>query len=236
MGETEVTTKDTLPAGGQSSGGKEGSTSKQAPETYTREQMQKFVSDALSEQGRKHKAELEPIVKERDGFKSQVEANTSDLEDNKAEVERLQTRVDDLASDDPDRFNAIKELKAAREERKQLQAEKRSLDADKQTHAERIKKADEVERDVAILGIAEEYEGVDAAKLTALCTTLNLKSEEQIRQAADTIWARKGTMPESPATPSMKPYSGVTSGGSDNLGGMSPAERVKEADRRLRAK
>lgn len=210
MGETEENAQDTLPAGGQSSGVKEGTTSTQTPETYTKGQVQKFVSDALAEQGRKHKSELDPIVKERDGLKSQIQNNTTDLEDNKNEMEKLQAKIDDLTSDDPDRFNAIKELKAAREERKQLQAERRTKETEWATNAERIKKAESLEAEVLILGIAEDYEGAGAEKLSSICSTLNATSEEQIRKVADTLWTKKTVeLPEtSPAV-----YSGMTEGG-----------------------
>ena len=210
-GETNVATKDTLPEKGQSSDGKDGSTSK-TPETYTKEQTQKLVSDALAEQGRKHKAELTPIVTERDTLKTQLEANTADLESNKTEMEELQAKIDDMASGDPTRYDAVKELKAAKEERKHLQVKERALEAEKRTHGERIKKAEDLEKEVLVLEIVEGYKDADAEKLTNAIvgfeTTFGIKvtSDEQIRKVADTLWTKKET--ETP-----KGFSGVTEGG-----------------------
>ncbi len=221
MGETIVTKQGTPQSGaGQSSTGKGGSTSNL--ETFTKEQMRKLVSDALTEQGRKHKMELDPILKERDDLKSQLQTNTSNLAENKTEIERLQSKIDDLASTDPEKFNAVKELSIAREERRQMQAERRALDVEKQTHGERIKKADDFEREVSILKIVEEYDGGDAAKLSDLCSTLGVKAEEQIRKVADTFWSKKAAEPES--VDSLNPYPGTTSGGSDRIGDLPPKQ------------
>ena len=227
MGETTLATKGDTQATAQTSQGQDGNTSPQVPETYTREQVQKLLSDSRAEQGRKHKAELDLIIRERESFKVKAEGNISELESNKAEVEKLQAKFDNLASDDPEKFDVAKELKAVREERRQLQAEKR-------THGERIKKAERFETEILIQGIAEGYENADAGRLTELCSTLDITTEERIRKVADTLWSPKGQEPSMPEFPPMKADSGKTSGGSTNLGSLPPRERVKEADRILR--
>ena len=227
MGETTVATKGDTQATAQTSQRPDGNTSPQVPETYTREQVQKLLSDSRAEQGRKHKAELDLIIRERESFKVKAEGSISELESNKAEVEKLQAKFDNLASDDPGKFDVAKELKAVREERRQLQAEKR-------THGERIKKAERFETEILIQGIAEGYENADAGRLTELCSTLDITTEERIRKVADTLWSPKGQEPSMPEFPPMKADSGKTSGGSTNLGSLPPRERVKEADRILR--
>jgi len=227
MGETTVATKGDTQATAQTSQRPDGNTSPQVPETYTREQVQKLLSDSRAEQGRKHKAELDLIIRERESFKVKAEGSISELESNKAEVEKLQAKFDNLASGDPEKFDVAKELKAVREERRQLQAEKR-------THGERIKKAERFETEILIQGIAEGYENADAGRLTELCSTLDITTEERIRKVADTLWSPKGQEPSMPEFPPMKADSGKTSGGSTNLGSLPPRERVKEADRILR--
>ena len=234
MGETTLATKGDTQATAQTSQGQDGNTSPQVPETYTREQVQKLLSDSRAEQGRKHKAELDLIIRERESFKVKAEGNISELESNKAEVEKLQAKFDNLASGDPEKFDVAKELKAVREERRQLQAEKRTLELEKQTHGERIKKAERFETEILIQGIAEGYENADAGRLTELCSTLDITTEERIRKVADTLWSPKGQEPSMPEFPPMKADSGKTSGGSTNLGSLPPRERVKEADRILR--
>jgi len=228
MGETDKATQDALLEKGQTSEGQKESTSI-LPGTYTREQMQKLVSDALAEQGRKHKDALEPIIKERDTFKSQADT----LEEKDAEIGRFEQLIDDLSSDDPQRFDAIEELKAAREERKQLLADRKAFETEQKAYGETVKVAQNTLREITIWEFAAEYEGGDPIKLKELCDTFEAKSDERIRQVADSLWGKKTTGEPSESLP-MKTYSGITKGGSDGLGGLPAKERIKEADRRLR--
>jgi len=93
-----------------------------------------------------------------------------------------------------------------------------------QENAARFLKADKIERGEAIKRIADEFDGADIAKLTALCEATNIFSEEQIRLSAASIWTKKFMAPVSvpaglpaaapAAVPTQPPaYSGVTNGG-----------------------
>jgi len=226
MGET-TETKGAPPVTGQSSNVKEGSTSQ--PETYTREQIQKFVSDALAEQGRKHKSEFEPVAKERDTYKSQLQAKENELAGLSDERGELQKRIDELSSNDPEVFNLVKKDRELRERERQLKTGVQELEAEKQSHAERIKLADDTLREISIFEIASKYDGGNPVKLKDLCDTFGAKSEEQIIKVAENLWAKKLETPTTEETQPIKPYSGVTSGGGIDINALSPDEKIKYA-------
>jgi len=242
MGETNVVVQGDPQVTAQTSKGKEGSTSTQTPTTYTKEQVQKFVSDALAEQGRKHKAELEPIITERDTLKSKL-TELSDIQDDRTDLQR---RIDELANDDPAKFNLVKKENELRERERKLNKDigerEKKLTESESKHAERIKKADSVEREASILEIVEGYENGDADRLgdaiTTFETTFGIKvtSDEQIRKVADTLWTKKATGPPKPEVPPLKPFSGTTDGGSEDTSNLSPREKIELGIEKLKKK
>ena len=209
MGETNpVATPGNPPVTGQTSDANNGSTSIPPEATYTKVDLEKYASDALTEQGRRHKAEV-----------STLKSRLDELSDIKDDRESLQQRISELSSKDPEVFNLVKKEAELRDREKKLVSDTR-------LHEARIKKADDYERDVSITKIVEEFEGGDFDKLKGLCETFNSSSEEQIRRAAETLWTKKinlppGTPPVPPVTtpqaPPSQPYSGMTSGGSEPL-------------------
>ncbi len=235
-GETTVVEQGTPLETGQSSDGKDGSTSQQTPGTFTKEQVRKLVSDALTEQGRKHKAEVEPIVKERDTLKAQIQSKDDDLKDIATERENLQTQLDELASGDPEKFNILKKDKELRERERELKTGKQALEAEKATHGEQVKLATDTLREISIWEITGEYEAGDPVKLKDLCDTLGTTSEEQIRKAADILWTKKQTESETPEIPPVIPYSGKTDGGADDTSKLSPREKIDLGIEKLKKK
>jgi len=232
MGETTTTTtKGTPPVDpGQSSGGKDGSTST-TPESYTREEALKLVSDALTEQGRKHKGELEAMSKERDTHKSKA----SELSDIAEERDALQKQIEELSSKDPEVFNLVKKDKELRERERKLKADAEALSTDKKSHEERIKLAEDTLREISIWEIAAEYEGGNPVKLKDLCDIFSATSEEQIRNAANTLWTKKpGNVSK---TNEGKPYSGMTSGGRNfNRDPKNPDETLRYGFNQIKKK
>ena len=208
---------------GTASDGNSGSTSQ--PETFTREQLQKFVSDALTDQGRKHKTELEPVIRERDTLKSQLQEKETELTGITEERENLQKQIEELASGDPKKFDLIKKDRELRDRERKLKADAQTLEQSKQAHAERVKLADETLREISVWEIATEYEGGDATKLKGLVDTFGATSEEQIRKVAETLWAKKGATPGASA---LKPYSGMTTGGTENYDNLKPEEKISK--------
>ena len=176
--------------------------------TFTEADVRAAVHAARSEAGRERSA----VEKERNELKSQLTSIHSELEEKAAELEKLQTQFDGLSSDDPEKFELVKEIKAVKEERRQLKADRTALEADKTKHGERIKFADDTLREVAIFDISAEYEAGNAEKLKDLCDIFSATSEEQIRHVADTLWQKKGTGTK----PTLKLDSGGTGGALTN--------------------
>lgn len=203
--------KDTLQQEAGQSSTQTQETSTQTPETYTKEQTQKLLSDALAEQGRKHKAELTPITKERDDLKTQIQSKESELTDVASERDDIRKQLEELSGDDPQKFNLVAKDKELREQARKLKTERDALDSDKQAHQERIKLAEDTLREVTIWDITSKYEGGDPVRLKGLCDIMEASSEEQIQKVAETLWSKK--TPDTPPTPPVKPYSGMTSGG-----------------------
>jgi len=232
MGENDTTKQGVPLATGQPSDGKGGSTSQQPPpKTFTSEELQKFVSDALAEQGRRHKAELTPVIKERDSLKSQTDSLTSQIEDKNTELEKIQTQLEELSSDDPKKFDLLKLDKELRADRSKLKAERTSLDTDKQAHSEVIQEARDYKRTATIVDIVTEYENGDFAKLADLCEIAKVDSEEGIRTIADRMFSKKVIIPAKTETsPPLVVDPGGTHGGvsdrytAKQIQSMSPKE------------
>ncbi len=206
MGETKPANQGIPPAKepGQTSDPKAGSTSTPATVTYTQVDLEKHTSDALTEQGRRHKVAIDAVTLDRNSLK--------EIKDDR---EELQRQLDNSTSSDPEKNNVSKLLKEAND---------RIKTATKIEHgnADRFLRADKIERGETIKVIADGFEGADIAKLTALCEATNIFSEEQIRNAAATIWPKKfispaGTPTPAPAAVVTQPpaYSGMTNGGQD---------------------
>jgi len=176
--------------------------------TYSTEEVEAIAHAIRSDAGRERVA----IEKERDSLKAEVAKITADLEDNATEIEKLQGNLDNMSSDDPEKFDLAKELKAAREERKQLRADKASLETEKRSHADELKLASDTLREIAIFDIATEYQNANPEKLKTLCETFNASSQEQIRKVADTLWLKKGIVPSGQKIP-LKLDTGRGSGG-----------------------
>ena len=214
MGENDNLNQGTPPAPvpGQPSVKKDGSTSAPVPATYNQEQLEKHTSDALTEQGRKHKVAIDAITFER-----------NDLKVVNDDREELQRQIDNLSSKDPEVNNVSKLLKEANDRMK-------AATKIEQGNSERVLRADKIERAESIKAIVGEFEGGDAAKLAGLCETFNAFSEDQIRTSAATLWGRKFVAPSvtpiNPANPPLIPYSGVTSGGQEDWTKLSPDDKI----------
>ena len=206
------------------------SSTDEEPKLYTQKQHEELVHAIMSEQGRK----VKEVEVERDSLKAQIQTKETELQDNTEDIKRLEEKLDDLTKDDPDRFNVIKELKAARDERRQLKTRLSTLDDRETKLNEREKRVNSFEREVLIESIADEYKDGDAAKLKRAVSVFENPSEEQVRNIADVLWMKKAAEKEEETPKSPKIYSGKTEGGKDTIGGLPPKERVKEADRRLR--
>lgn len=230
MGENDSTKQGTPPVQpGPSSAGASGSTSTEPPpKTYTESEYQKGISDVLADAGRRHKTELESVAKERDSLKGKIESKDSELKDIGMERDELKKQIDELSSDDPKKFDLIRRDRELRDRERKLNTDisERELKLKEQesSHAERIQRIENTEREIAIWEIAAEYEGSNPEKLKETCDKIKITDIETIKTIAATFWTKKQAVPATPEPPLIKIDSGVTNGGSDRIGDLPPKQ------------
>ena len=221
-------------------------TTSTTPQTYTESTQRKAVSDALAEQGRVHKATLEPITQERDTLKTQAEQATSRLEDTNIRIKDLEKDLDEAIGEDADLRDVAKikaNLRAERDQsRLDVRAEKDAVaELKRTTEAERLEWAGTVAEaqtfkfDGELAKLVDEYDGDVTAnfnKLKTACDKAGIKTKEGAVAIAELYMTKKD------ATPALVGDSGVTSGGGSGIptnieqfqqwiADMSPAEYAK---------
>ena len=199
MDETTKTTQDVSPAKGTPSGGKPGTTSEETPQTYTEEQTQKMVSDALSKAGRAAKSleQRETDIKTReDAIRAKEETQEA------AELEKLK--------EDPDALAAYKDKKVIKQERAQLER-------DKAEHAAEIQSAREAQKEITIWQVASA-KNIDPMRLKTLSDKFSIEGKEKLEELADEIGSGK-------TDKQIDVDSGMTTGGT---GEKSEEQRLKD--------
>jgi hypothetical protein len=203
--ETRNTEQGAPPAAGQPSEGSPGSTSN-SPRTFTEEAAKKMVSDALAEQGRKHKEALKSLEERLKTIEAEKE-----------------TRILEELNDKPDQLSAFQLRKKLKELEEFAKNKDEELGRVRSELENERKLTAGSKRSQLIAETVQGYEGIDAAKLTALCDRLNLTTQEQIAAAAETLGTKKGNGGENHLPP-IQADSGVTRGGAEDLSKLSPIE------------
>lgn len=221
---------------GTSSVGRKGSTS--TPERTKEEfdTLNKTASD-LGRENKELKGQLSLTQKQLTDYQALVSKKDAEIERLAAKRDDLEKRCDELSSDDPEKSNYVKKIREFVAKEDKISDDREKLDQDIKKYAERIKRAEDTLLTNTIKEITPEYKGGNPEKLKALCQQYNLTTEEEIRSLADNIWDKVEGKPDA-IPPKHEPIhvpAGITTGG-DGLLGLSPKERVKEVDRRLRAK
>lgn len=237
----EITTEkqDTSQETEKALAAKQESTSKKTPLTYTEDEYIKGVSDALTTQGREHKVVVEAITSERDTLKSGLAERQTTLESSQSERDTLKTQLDNLTKDAPEKFDLVTRDNELRAQEKKIKDDLKTLTTEQGTHAEKLKLADDVTREITVIAVATDYKDSNMAKLSDLCNQLNLNTEEQIRKVADSLWEKTVTeekLEEKKQTTQMKPTIGVTMGGKEDHSGDTPDDKIKEGLAKLKAK
>ena len=227
QGETQTTTVDAAQVKtDQTSSGTAGSTSP-TPKTYTEAEHKKGISDALAEVGRKHKTEIEPIIRERDTFKSQAEQANNAVKEATATAEMTQSKLTELEGDLEtlsDENATAAELAKIRKRidateiqlRKDLKVKQDSLDEltksatkEREQWASTVAEYQAAQFEVDLFEVAETFEGGDAQRLKTLCEKTGKKSREDITDLASVLWTKKAENKE----PALINDSSVTNGG-----------------------
>ncbi len=200
----------------------------QTPKSYTPEEANKLVSDALAKQGREHALVLRPITAERDTLKGQIGLKDGEIADLTTDRDAHRTTAEDLASEDPQRFNLVKREATLRTGEGVLKTGTRQLEADRAAHTADRKLTDDTKREITVMDVAtgkKDTEGKvigDPERLKEVCEKWGATSEEQIQEVADTLWPDAATA----AVPGLKILSGSTSGGAQGLNGLTPEQKV----------
>ena len=181
-----------------------GSTS--ATATYTEEQVQKRVSDALAKAGRESKA---------------IETARADLAAREAQIKQFEQEREDAELDGVDATPAEKQTLKAYKDR--LRAAQKAFNEQVEVHNKekalwegQINQAKETQFETTLNQIAAKH-NVSAEALKAKAVKMNLKDEGAIEEIAE-------IMPKKVIA--VTPDSGKGVGGADNLSKLSPRELI----------
>ena len=199
------------------------------PRAYNQEEVDGLTHSARSQGGREATAALKVMTSDRDSLKIQLTSKEGEITDITADRDAHRTTAEDLASEDPQRFNLVKRETTLRTGEAALNTGKRQLEAATATLAADRKLTDDSKREITVMDVATGKK--DAAgtvigspeKLKEVCESIGATTEEQIQTVADTLWPDAVTT----AVPALKILSGTTSGGAPSLDGKSPEEKVK---------
>jgi len=210
------------------------------PQTITLEKHRKAIEDAIAQYGDKVKREkLDPIIAERDTFKSQAEQAkreaqeaTDILKESRQHISNLESDIETLEQNDDDPNKVLRlrrELRDAKtnvrqevkDERDALQTEKDALaELKKISEAERLEWAETVadarifKFDGDLARLVDEYEGDTTAnfnKLKTACDKAGIKTKEGAEAIADLYMVKKAEEPDFINDP------GVTTGGGSGI-------------------
>lgn len=224
--------KDDTKAASVAGAGPDGAKGGATPEKTYR---QAEVDALLGKAGQRIQAKLDAITTERDTLKSQVDPLTAEITEAKEAIATLTRDIEAMSDGDPDKQAVLKLRKEKEGELKAAKAERAAI-------AEGQKEVAQWKRDQLVYSVADEYvkadgTAVDMDSFKTAADKFKLSDQEGLVNLAETMGLKpKAEIPEETKTAPVKPYSGKSDGGGDNIGGMSPRDRIREADRRLRAK
>ena len=178
--------------------------------SLTQSQHESIVHALKSDWGRK----VKDIEVERDNLTTQMGTSQSQLEDIQTERDNLQQQIEDLSSNDPQKYDLVKKDKELRDNQRRLKARITELDSRETKLGERETKVSSFEREVLVESIADEYEDGDSAKLKKAVEVFDKPTEEQIRTMAAIIFSAKTGGAEPEGRSPLKPDSGKSRGGS----------------------
>ena len=213
MDETSATTQDTPSK--DSSAGEGGTTSQETPQTYTKQQMDKAVSDALSQAGRDAKA----LETQRNELTQQAEA----IETTKQEIEKYRQDQDaafmEAVKNNPDAVNWAEKNKELQAKEKELKKQLADFNKTKLEYDAQIKAAQETQKEINIFSVASEKK-VDPQRLKTLSDKFGITDKDKLAELADEIASKGGT-----STQDVHIDSGMTKGAP---GEKSEEQRLKD--------
>jgi len=233
MGELNETGKGKLQATGLTPEGTKDATSQDnIPETLTRVEYQKLLSDERAKAGR----ELKVAKTEAERYKTTQTQLESELNTTKERMGEIQRRIDEADEEEargsPESLKLYQRQKQLRDMEARLKDEQRQLERERTEHAAELVMAKEARAEMSIISAAVEYH-VDIGKLKEKCQLFNLTTEEQISELAETLAGQVAVEGDNGKKKIPRGDSGRTIGGI-GLGSLSPKERLAEINKRLK--
>ena len=208
-------------AGLTSQGTKAATSQDNIPETLTREEFQRRLSDEKAKMGR----ELKTAKTEAESYKIAQSKLESELNETRERMNEVQRRIDEAEEEEargsPDSLKLYQRQKQLRADEARLKDERRQLEKERIENASELAMAREGRAEMAVISAAVEYH-VDIGKLKEKCQRFNLTTEEQISEMAETL-AEQVQTGENSKKKIPQGNSGATiGGGSDILKEMYP--------------
>jgi len=176
---------DPQPKAGQTSQGTEG-TSKDIPETLTRDEFLKRMSDERARAGR----ELKAAKAEAESYKTSQAKLESELTETRNRMSEIQRRIDEAEEEEargsPESLKLYQRQKQLRDQEAKVKDEQRRLEKERTEHASELSAAKEAKAEMAIISAAVEHH-VDIGKLKEKVQKLGLTTEEQVSELAETM-------------------------------------------------
>ena len=232
QGVTESTT-GTMPEveGRNISPSKESGTPESAnvsPETLPKEEVERLLHQVRSEEGRK-RGEVESQLREAQAKSQNLEADIADIQEERAQVQK---RIEDMSSNDSERYNLVKHEKEIAERERQAKTKLREADTKLRNAEVKESQYNAWERDQLVYRTADEFittdgQPVDFDAFKGKADMFKLNDKEALTTLAEAM----GFKPKSSGTTSTekpKLYSGITSGGQEDFSSLSPKEKIEK--------
>lgn len=173
----------------------DGSTSPPA-RTYSEKEHLDAMNAARTEAVRNYKSTVvDPIIKERDELKLKA----VEIQNTKDTIADLEEQIELLTKGDADKLTFATLHRQLREQQAKLATEKAQLEASKETHAQKLARLVEEDREAAVLEVVTEFE-VKPEVLSTFAKNHNLSTAEAIRKEAALYWSAKAREETPPVT------------------------------------
>ena len=229
-GTAEETSQDTSKAQGATPAPGTGLDENQGGAETKAEKMypQSEVDALLGKAGQRVQAKLSAVTAERDTLKSQAENLTTEITEAKESIASLTKDIEAMSEDNQDKQAIIKL-------RREKQAELNAAKAERARIAEDQKEVTRHKRDQLVFTVADEFmaadgTSVDLDSFMANADKFHLSDREGLEDLAETMGLKlKGEAPNEPEKPpSPRPYSGITTGGTENYDNLKPEEKISK--------
>jgi len=214
--------------------GSEGTTPKESTKTYTEDDVQKAVQNALIKAGR--------TAKDFENREASLKTQQQEIDETKAEISKIQERIDEAeleaAEGDPAKLRELQAKKSYKTlvanldaEKKKLLKEREELDRDKAEHASAIEAAQQATLEMKIFELAVEYD-LNPQDIKDAMTELKLTTPDQ----AVAIAKRLSGKPKEPTKGPGKTDSLLTSGNKESSEGKTARQIYADNFRSLHKK